>query len=219
MRDYANKSNRPAKKKSGSQDKLSNGMLILALVFAGIATFHFIDMHLLPKNKTVPTNNLIPIKTPTQNTHTEIAKPIALNKKTTTNIITNKLNTEKTQPRFDFYKLLPKMTVIVPTQNDGSQKQSNTPITSSTPKTVSASTPGAYILQVASLPKKSAAIQTQVVLKKAGYQTFIQRYQASDSSTWYRVMIGPFMHLKAAAQEQNKLAMHHVPALLLRVSK
>ena len=112
------------------------------------------------------------------------------------------------EPKFDFYKLLPQMTVNISADDDATTSPAinNKPITKKSAPT--------YVLQVAALQKNSDAAQVQNTLKAAGYAAFTQLYQAPDHTIWYRVLVGPFNNLKTAQAEQDKLDAHQTEALL-----
>src|SRR3990167_5784296 len=89
--------------------------------------------------------------------------------------------------QYDFYKLLPAMTVTVPSAGDQAKSQSLS----------TAGAAPAFILQVAAVQNQNDAKTLQTQLSQAGYKVFIQPYLVNNA-TWYRVNIGPFASLSNA---------------------
>lgn len=212
MKDYAKRPARPVKQATSDNNWQNTALLLLSIFFAIFACIHFIQKHVVPKLKLASTKTQVvaaPIleKKPAV-THTKTAekKSAAIAKKTggtpTTPVVADN------QPKFDFYKLLPQMTVNISTDDD-----TTTPPTINN-KSITKKTAPSYVLQVAALQKDADATQVQNTLKAAGYTTFTQPYQAPDHTTWYRVLVGPFNNLKTAQAEQDKLDAHQTEALL-----
>jgi len=213
MRDYAKKSYRPVQKNNNSNGQWLSILLIFSAIgFVSTLVYHFthakpavtkelkeqiapIPPQIKPieKHKSKIKNN--PLKT----TKKTLAKKVVAVKKAIA------LNPADEQPKYDFYKLLPETTVIIPTQ-DQSAKSVNAASTQSTP----------YALQVASLQTENEAMQVETTMGSMKYRTFVQSYQAPDHTTWYHVMIGP-LTLTAAKKEQSELDAHQIEALLLQL--
>lgn len=105
---------------------------------------------------------------------------------------------------YDFYRLLPEMTVRIPSAEN---KNHAAPSLSQSPVNVDN-----FVLQVASLRQLSDAQQLQNQLKETGYSTFIQSHQSR-----YRVMVGPFRSLSDAQAQQLKLDEQNIEALLVKI--
>jgi cell division septation protein DedD len=223
VKDYAKRSTKPVRHKSADGTWFNNLMLMLAILFAGFACVHLMQEYLLPKFKSVlaahqknaPGNTL---SSSPVNASAEKITPNHVN--TNTKKVTNSDSTKKTstqppatdnQPKFDFYKLLPQMTVNVPVDDDTTNPALLN--TKSIPKT----TLSTYVLQIASLQNKADAAQIQNTLKSRGYSAFLQPYQSSDHTNWYRILIGPFHDLKTAQATQDKLDAQQTEALLTTV--
>src|SRR3990167_497392 len=174
-------------------------LIMTAVFFAGYAGYHFVHQHLLAKKEAISLAIATPTITPSPINSTP--KKTEKVKKTATK--TDILNPTSNEPKYDFYKLLPAMTVTIPTE-DESEQTTPAPL-----KTANNTLPlTAYVLQLASLQTAEDANQVGNTLKSAGYTTFIQHYQAPDHTTWYRVMVGPFKTIKEAEAEQKKLYAH-----------
>lgn len=211
MKDYAKRPTRPVRRATSDGNWQNTALLFLAIFFAVFACVHFIQKHIVPK-----------LKSASMSTHVAVApiiapekKPVMTHTKTTEKKPEKKINDSPTtpiisnnQPKFDFYKLLPQMTVNISTDDD----TATSPIINN--KHATKKSVPTYVLQVAALQKDSDAIQVQNTLKAAGYAAFTQPYQAPDHTTWYRVLVGPFNNLKTAQAEQDKLDAHQTEALL-----
>lgn len=112
MKDYSRNSYRTNKPKFSSKH-LGNTMLAFAIVFALAALVNFTHAHW-----DVAHNVLTTIKTLSQKTAVK-KENVVVNKKPDTKKIT-----ADTKPRFDFYKLLPEMTVTIPKKDDHAKSQS-----------------------------------------------------------------------------------------------
>lgn len=209
MQDYAKRTVAKPRRQP-SHTRTNNLLLLLAILFASFACLHFIQQHLVPKLKQMPPSSAI----------TPIKKTLSIPK---TRTVQYKNPVKKTkidspsvsatdQPKFDFYQLLPKITVNVSSDADTNGTAVNF-------QSASKKSSHAYVLQIASLKKNTDAMQIQHVLKAAGYHAFTQSYQAPDHTTWYRVLVGPFDHLKIAQAMQAKLDAHQTEALLTTMSR
>lgn len=207
MKDYAKRPTRPVRNKSSNSAWFNNLMLLLAIFFAGFACFHLIQEHPFPKLKPTASVPATPIAAAPEKKET-VAKKTE-HKKSAKKIKSDVVPTATAdfQPKFDFYKLLPQMTVKISTDDDSTASVMNNKMSAKK------STP-TYVLQVAALQKNSDATQVQNTLKAAGYAAFTQPYLAPDHTTWYRVLVGPFNDLKTAQVQQDKLDAHQTEALL-----
>lgn len=242
MKDYAKKTPQPSQpKKQDYGVWISLALIVFAVSFVAYATYH--AMH---RKASVEKEKLsLIVATPSdaeKNKQAEESKrsdkkiPIEIKKALPTKPAKSphadsKVNSDKTnEPKYDFYTLLPAMTVEVPAQDqttDGTattldtQKPTKTEKhTLDTPKTDAKTTEsaatGIYVLQVASLRSASDAAHVESLLRETGYNTFIQHYQTDNHETWYRVMVGPFHSIKEADDAQSKLYAHQMEAILLK---
>jgi len=226
VRDYAKKTSRPMKK-----NNTVNGTWLLTLLitgtilFVGYTGYHFVHQKLLAKKEDVSMDLTTTAKTASvftsslQTKQIKMTLPIKQATKKTEPPKKSAMKTERSaptsnEPKYDFYKILPAMTVTIPTQDEPTQTLS----TPETNKAVNTTSLGSYVLQVASLQTQEDADQVSNALRAVGYTAFVQHYQASDHSTWYRVMVGPFKTIKAAQVQQAKLYAHQNEALLLKIT-
>jgi len=119
VRDYARKLPSSEKKSDHASGRwFSNFMLILALIFASVAVYQFIQNHLPTQNIK---SKLIEHKKQIEQHFVRVAsqkpKPKRVKKKKTGVVIKSKSPTSD-EPTFDFYKLLPQMTVSIPASGD-----------------------------------------------------------------------------------------------------
>lgn len=102
MRDYAKSKKSNITKTARRDRRLSSAMLILSLVFAGCAIFHFAYQHF-------PLDKKVFLPAPAATTHAD-----KTHKKKKSKSVSAATSANNNQPRYDFYKLLPRMTVVVP---------------------------------------------------------------------------------------------------------
>jgi len=110
--------------------------------------------------------------------------------------------------QFDFYNLLPKMTVEV--------AQSNHPTPGPLPVSAALDKSG-YVLQVASLQNQNEAIRLQKQLKKMGFRCYLQHFKHQSGMIWYRVLVGPYVTKSHATRTQDQLAHHALTSLVLKL--
>jgi cell division protein FtsN len=212
VKDYAKRSVRPVRHTTSDSNWQNTALLLLAIFFAVFACIHFIQKHVAPKLKLASANTqsavvVTPEKKPVV-THMKTVEQKPEKKAKKTAAAPAAPVVADNQPKFDFYKLLPQMTVNISTDDDST----TSPIINNKPITKKSAP--IYVLQVAALQKDSDATQVQNTLKAAGYAAFTQSYQAPDHTAWYRVLVGPFNNLKTAQAEQDKLDAHQTEALL-----
>jgi cell division protein FtsN len=216
VRDYAKKTSRPTKntKKMKTKNNVNGAWPFMLLItgtifFVGYASYHFVHEKLLANKAAVSialtATTTIPSPHTKQPQHTQ--KPT----KTAGKVIKTEISDPASnEPKYDFYKILPATTVTIPDQIE--------PGKTLTPA-ITPPAAASYALQIAALQTSEDADQVGNALKSLGYTTFIQHYQASDRSTWYHVMVGPFKSLKAAQAAQTKLYAHQTAALLLKMQR
>ncbi len=193
MRDYA-------KRRPPAQN--NKVLLFLALLIFFLALVAYIYPHIKLMRAHAETHLMhkadlikpVIIPTVTPKTKAVKAKPIIQVKKTGDDM------------QYDFYKLLPAMTVTVPSADDQAKSQG-------LPTPAAAS---AFILQVAAVQNQNDAKTLQTQLSQAGYKVFVQPYLVNNA-TWYRVNVGPFASLSNAQAQQLKLDGQNVEAMLLKV--
>jgi len=186
VRDYAKKTPEHYTKRSSRKRWWMIGLLavVILILAIGYHRFHFAILH-----------------------KPQVPKPVVESQKKPA-IKTSKKQIQKAQNtagqlRYDFYKLLPAMTVTIPSHHQVAPGLHESK--------------SYYVLQVASLQTPGDAKQLKVELTQEGYTTFVQRYQAQDQTVWYRVIVGPFGTQEHAEQQQEDLYKHKIEALLIEV--
>lgn len=116
--------------------------------------------------------------------------------------------------RFDFYTVLPNMTMDIP-------ESVSTP-SSAKPNAVIAEAPSTptldlatqdpvkdFIVQVGSFRTLAQAEELKAKLALAGMQASVQTFEKSPTETWHRVYVGPFANKQEAVALQHQLQQTH----------
>lgn len=229
MRDYAKKSHTPLKKKNNSNGAgLLIALILCAIFLIGFAMYHLVHKKMLSEETAQPQKIALtvappikqnPAKIPAKKllSRLKISKPQEVEKAPK---VSKKIKLAAiqdippidNQPKYDFYKLLPQMTVVIPADDQSTAMPSKTTLAPHVPTHY-------YLLQIASLESEMDAKEMENTLKSDGYTAFIQNYRGPDKATWYRVMVGPIYNLKAAQVLQSKLYAHQMVAMLLKAQK
>jgi len=121
--------------------------------------------------------------------------------------------TDKDQPRFEFYTLLPEMEVVVPeaphkapAAGDDHHRQQAAP-----------TEPGSYALQVGSFRTHRDADTRKASLALLGVESEIQKVKLNDNETWHRVRVGPYSDLDELNRVRALLQDNHIDTLLVRI--
>lgn len=149
--------------------------------------------------------------------------------------ITGTVTDEHAEPTFDFYKILPKMEVEVPTGEGSSNSAgTNTPPVTNTPEktsTTATATTGQgansntvipreasrYLVQVTALKNYQDADRIKAELLLSGFAAHITTYKTTDNAIWHRVWLGPFYSLSLAQSTQQKLQQQNRPSLIKKI--
>ncbi|APZ42751.1 SPOR domain-containing protein [Acidihalobacter ferrooxydans] len=120
-------------------------------------------------------------------------------------------------PKFDFYTLLPKLEVVVPTGKPQPAKpiQNAQPKPSAPPQKIEI--PGSYMLQTGSFGTYAQANRMKASLALLGFVANISQVEVG-LDTWYRVQIGPFHDLKKLNAVRDALSRHKIDSLALKIS-
>jgi len=113
------------------------------------------------------------------------------------------------KPRFDFYKLLPEMEVIVP-----EQEISGSPTREGVKKVQK---PGTYLLQAGSFRSQHQADQLRAELALLGLETSLQTVNIDSRRAWHRVRVGPFNNLNDLNEARSLLKKNGIDAILIRL--
>ena len=128
---------------------------------------------------------------------------------TAATVPTDSIRKKTTSMQFDFYNLLPKMTIEVAESNNPTPA-GPLPISVNLDKT-------GYALQIASLQKQADANRLQQQLHHMGFRCFIQHFQQQNGVIWYRVLVGPYVTRDHAKDAQNQLAHQSLSSLILKL--
>ncbi len=142
--------------------------------------------------------------------------------------------TEKKQPRYDFYSVLPEKEVVIPDaqinaqakaeqQKQQAAQQAGTTTGDNTASrdndtsnsTASTSSGGQYLLQVGSFPNSSDAEALKAKLALKGFRAEIQPVTI-NGKTWNRVRLGPFSSASALEAAKQKLEAAGISAMALK---
>ncbi|MBL7252475.1 SPOR domain-containing protein [Alloalcanivorax marinus] len=129
------------------------------------------------------------------------------------------------EPKFDFYAVLPKMEVIVPKGDD--EERPSKPVKEARPTTSSedddAPVAGRhdqrFVLQAGSFRNQKDADRRRAELILKGYDVRIQPVKLENGDTWHRVMIGPYNNINALHRAQDKLAANGVETLPIQLKE
>lgn len=111
---------------------------------------------------------------------------------------------DRTEPRFDFYKLLRE--TEVPVLN---KKEAPTPAPNNSE----------YLLQVASFKAMSDAEQVRAELTLLNLSARIEAANVNSGETWHRVIVGPFESRSQLAKARNTLLSNRYEAMTLTRKK
>jgi cell division protein FtsN len=119
------------------------------------------------------------------------------------------------RPRFEFYKILPEMEVVVPEDEERA-------LTSRPPQkpadTGAAPNKDRYLLQVASFQNHADADRLKAQLALLGLEAGIQTVEIRDGQTWHRVRVGPFSDRTEITAVRERLRTNGIKAVLLKLS-
>ena len=111
-------------------------------------------------------------------------------------------------PRFDFYTILPEMEVAVPEQEvTGQTVQGLAQVEKA----------GTYVLQAGSFKSFQEADRLKASLVLLGIEANIQTVTVNNKDTWHRVHIGPYKELAELNRVRARLKQNHIDAVLLKV--
>ncbi|WP_455207293.1 SPOR domain-containing protein [Kaarinaea lacus] len=122
--------------------------------------------------------------------------------------------TEETKSRFDFYKLLPKLSVDV-AKPESAQAPASAPATTDQPPETSA--PFSYILQAGSFKDFHEADRLKANLALMGIQASIEKVTLNQSEVWHRVRIGPLATEREMNKIRNRLRTENIEPIMLKV--
>ncbi|QKT03408.1 SPOR domain-containing protein [Ectothiorhodospiraceae bacterium 2226] len=133
------------------------------------------------------------------------------------------------EPRFDFYRILPEMeaTRVEPPDSRPRPTQTEAPETTARarqPEELQPSAPagrlapGSYVLQVGAFRQFEEADRLKANLALLGVEATIQTVRAANDETWHRVRVGPLSDLQRLETIRSRLKDNQIEAMLLKVS-
>lgn len=170
--------------------------------------------------------------------HPQAAMATVLPTKTKPNQTTKKnskkLAAETNHSRFDFYTVLPAMTMEIPSEEDTNVQPAapaNPPAKSKTELAAVASAPLpstpkekatpalSYIIQVGSFRQLGQAEELKAKLAFSGLQASIQTTKLDNRESRYRVYVGPFPSKEAALASQQQIQKaHQLNGLIVKIN-
>lgn len=124
---------------------------------------------------------------------------------------------EDDRPRFEFYKLLPEMEVVVPEVDEPEVTAPSRPATAATPPPPKPAGNERYLLQAGSFKKPEDADRLKAQLTLLGLDTNVQSVKLSGGETWYRVRVGPFNDRERLDEARRRLQSANIDPVLLKV--
>jgi len=121
-------------------------------------------------------------------------------------------STEETKSRFDFYKLLPKLSVDVPRAGSTDSQPSKAGDQKSDPIPAFS-----YILQAGSFKEFHEADRLKASLALMGIQANIEKVTLNQSEVWHRVRIGPLTSAREMNKIRNQLRTKNIEPIMLKV--
>jgi len=147
---------------------------------------------------------------------TELVIPDYLAGGSSSNQVTGKVQTkaekEPERPRFDFYRILPEMEVII------SDDETVIPVMDDEPETpAEISDKVSYRLQVGSFKKMSDADRQKARLALLGVEAEIQKVNIRQGGIYYRVMTPPISSKKELNAKRSMLQKNRINSLVVKV--
>jgi len=132
---------------------------------------------------------------------------IKKNSNTTTAKTENKAD-KQTEPKFNFYTILPELEVLIPDSETQPPKGRH-----DTGEHTDNSAPGKqYVLQAGSFKNKSDAEKLKASLALLGFEAHIQNVTVNNTA-WHRVRIGPYSQSKQLYEKIDQLRENNIDAV------
>lgn len=125
---------------------------------------------------------------------------------------TGQKSTEKKEPKFNFYTILPELEVLIPENETRPPEVKNNTI--SNHKT--SATKKQYVLQVGSFQNLSDAEKLKANLAFLGLEANIQRVTV-NAQAWHRVRTGPYQNKQQLYKNQKLLKKNNIPAISMEL--
>lgn len=141
----------------------------------------------------------------------KLKKQASKNDSTKTATATTPKTTEKKQPKFNFYTILPELEVLIP------ESETRPPeIKNKTGKTKTSKTTKQYVLQVGSFQNLSDAEKLKANLAFLGVAANIQ-HVTINRQAWHRVRTGPYRNKHQLYNNQKLLKRNNIPAISMEL--
>lgn len=198
-KDYKHSGRAPAKKKSGP----SGGLMLTIGLFAGLIIGVVIGLGV------VATRTYVEIRQ-------QLARDLAASAHPQARSAERGPSAEN-RPRFEFYKILPEMEVVVP---DEEARKLTAPKPSKPAATTATATVSKerYLLQVASFQNHADADRLKAQLALLGVEAGIQTVEIKGGETWHRVRVGPFSDQASLTSTRERLQSNGIKSILLKLS-
>ncbi len=117
---------------------------------------------------------------------------------------------------FDFYNLLPKLEIKLPSAEQAKQhtqvyQQPTTPVMQPTPGGAQ------FYLQAGSFKDQSTADRLRAALALLGIESRIEKVTLKDLGDWHRVKVGPFTSLSELEKVRSLMRANNIEPILRRV--
>jgi len=129
---------------------------------------------------------------------------------------TEEQSSGETKSRFDFYKLLPKLSVDVDKEDSRHSQTKSDKTPSATNQTEPASA-FSYILQAGSFKDFQEADRLKARLALIGVQANIEKVTLNQSEVWHRVRIGPIASEREMNKIRSRLRSENIEPIALKV--
>lgn len=193
-RDYANKS---------TQQRKSHSLPGWAWMIGGLTVGLFVALLVYISEHKPNQPNTPDLAQVVENFKSDVAKAnLQHQQRTTTNT-----NNTRSDPSFDFYRILPEIEVPIPDLEALKKQERNKKLH---PKFK-------YILQAGSFKQFSEADKLKAKLALLGISAEIQSVTINKTNTWHRVRIGPFSSARKMDKIRHRLQKARVQTMVLKM--
>jgi len=125
---------------------------------------------------------------------------------------TKQKSTEKKEPKFNFYTILPELEVLIPENETRPPEVKNTAISNNKTSGIKKQ----YVLQVGSFQSLSDAEKLKANLAFLGLEANIQHVTVNQQA-WHRVRTGPYQNKQQLYKNQKLLKKNNIPAISMEL--
>ncbi len=125
---------------------------------------------------------------------------------------TRQKSTEKKEPKFNFYTILPELEVLIPENETRPPEVKNTAISNNKTSGIKKQ----YVLQVGSFQSLSDAEKLKANLAFLGLEANIQHVTVNRQA-WHRVRTGPYQNKQQLYKNQKLLKKNNIPAISMEL--